>query len=138
MLGARTARQPAGTEAPHAPDSNRTAAQRGILRSSGLFGHRLLALRVGCDTVCTLTATGTLTERGKQRKRPLSVSLRKTMIRLPAGETEVVRLAASARNVARLRKAMKRRRGLSVTLQLVATADVGEPTVVMKRLTATG
>ena len=115
-----------------------------ILRTSGLLGYRQLALRVGCDTVCTLTATGTLTERNKPRKRErkrtrtVSVSLRKTVIRLPAGETKVVRLAASARNVARLRKAMKRRRGLSVTLQLVATAEAGEPTVVTKRLTAIG
>jgi DNA-binding beta-propeller fold protein YncE len=111
-----------------------------ILRTSGLLRYRQLPLRVGCDTVCTLTATGTLTERSKprKRKRALSVSLRTTVVRLPAGETKVVRLAASARNVARLRKAMKRRRGLSVTLQLVATAEVGEPTVVSKRVTATG
>jgi DNA-binding beta-propeller fold protein YncE len=111
-----------------------------VLRSSGLFGHRQLPLRVGCDTVCTLTATGTLTERSKprKRKRAVSVSLRKTAVKLPAGETKVLRLAASARNVARLGRAMKRRRGLTVTLQLVATAAVGEPTVVAERLAATG
>jgi tripartite motif-containing protein 71 len=111
-----------------------------VLRKGGLFSSRQLPLRVGCDTVCTLMATGTLTERSKprKRKRAVSVSLRRTVIRLPAGETKVVRLAASARNVARLRRAMKRRRGLTVTLQLVATAEVGEPTVVGKRLTATG
>ena len=111
-----------------------------VLRASRLFGYRQLPLRVGCDTVCTLTATGTLTERRKPRKRrrAVSVSLRKTTISLPAGDTKVIRLAASARNVARLRTAMKRRRGLTVTIQLVATAEVGEPTAVSRRLTATG
>jgi hypothetical protein len=110
------------------------------LRTSRLFDYRQLPLRVGCDTVCTLTATGTLTDRTKprKRKRALSVSLRTTTIKLPAGDTKVIRLAASARSVARLRRAMKRRRGLAVTLQLVAAAEVGEPTVVSKRLTATG
>ena len=109
------------------------------LRSSGLFTTRALPLRVGCDTVCTLTATGTLTERGKprRRKRAVSVTLRAARTKVPAGESKIVRLTLSRAQVARLRKAMKRRRGLTVTLQIVATAAAGEPTVISRRLDRT-
>jgi DNA-binding beta-propeller fold protein YncE len=110
------------------------------LRSTGLFASRALPLRVGCDTVCTLTATGTVTERNKpsKRKRAVSATLRPATTTVPAGETKVVRLTLSATQVARLRKAMKGRRGLVVTLQIVATAAAGEPTAVSRRLPADG
>ncbi len=111
-----------------------------VLRSNGLFASRVLPLRVGCDTVCTLTATGTVTERDKprKRKRAVSVTLRPVETKVPAGETKVVRLTLSRAQVARLRKAMKRRRGLVVTLQVVATAAAGEPTAISRRLPAGG
>jgi tripartite motif-containing protein 71 len=110
------------------------------LRTHGLFATRVLPLRVGCDTVCTLTATGTLTERIKphRRKKAFSVSLRRVIVKLPAGEAKVVRLRLSRTQVKHLRRALKRRRGMTATLQLVATADVGEPTTVSRRLPATG
>jgi tripartite motif-containing protein 71 len=68
----------------------------------------VLPLRVGCDTVCTLTATGTVTERNKpsKRKRAVSATLRPAKTTVPAGETKVVRLTLSSAQVARLRKAM--------------------------------
>ncbi len=111
-----------------------------VLRSSGLFGTRVLPLRVGCDTVCSLTATGTLTERSKPRARrkAFSVSLRAVTVKLPAGEKKVVRLTLSRAQVRSLRRAMQRRKGLTATLQLVATADAGEPTTVSKRILAAG
>jgi DNA-binding beta-propeller fold protein YncE len=110
------------------------------LRSSGLFGSRVLPLRVGCDTVCTLTATGTVTERHKprKRKRAVSVSLHQVETTIPAGESKVVRLTLSRAQVKRLRKAMGRRRGLTVTLQVVATAAAGAPTAESRRLNASG
>jgi hypothetical protein len=111
-----------------------------VLRSSGLFSSRALPLRVGCDTVCSVTATGTLTERAKprKRKRAVSVSLREVTATVAAGETKVVRLTLSRAQVKRMRKAMKNRRGLTVTLQVVATASVGAPTAVSHRLLAGG
>jgi len=111
-----------------------------VLRFSGLFASRALPLRVGCDTVCTVTATGTVTERHKPRKRrrAASVSLGPVTAKLPAGETKVVRLTLSRAKVARLRKAMKRRRGVIVTLQIVATAAAGDPTVESRRLPVAG
>ena len=111
-----------------------------VLRSNGLFSSRVLPLRVGCDTVCTLTATGTVTERSKprKRKRAVSVTLKAVTAKLPAGETKVVRLTLSRAQVARLRKAMRSRRGVVVTLQLTAVAAAGEPTAVSRRLTALG
>jgi tripartite motif-containing protein 71 len=110
------------------------------LRSSGLFTTRALPLRIGCDTVCTVRATGTVTERGKprKRKRAVSVTLRAVRTRVPAGESKIVRLTLSRAQVTRLRSAMKRRRGLTVTLQIVATAAAGEPTAVSRRLVARG
>jgi tripartite motif-containing protein 71 len=110
------------------------------LRTHGLFSTRVLPLRVGCDTICTLTATGTLTERvrPRHRKKAFSISLRRVTVKLPAGEAKVVRLQLSRAQVKRLRRALKRRRGLTATLQLVAAADVGEPTTVTRRLPATG
>jgi hypothetical protein len=111
-----------------------------VLRSAGLFSSRVLPLRVGCDTVCTLTATGTVTERAKprKRKRAVSVSLREVSTTVPAGETKVVRLTLSRSRLKRLRKAMGRRRGVAVTLQVVATASAGAPTAVSRRLLADG
>ena len=68
-----------------------------VLRSTGLFTSRVLPLRVGCDTVCTLTATGTVTERSKprKRKRAVSATLRPVTTKVPAGETKIVRLTLS-------------------------------------------
>jgi len=110
-----------------------------ILRSTGLFASKVLPLRVGCDTVCTMAATGTVTERVKprRRKKAVSVSLRSVTMKLPAGETKILRLTLSRRQVARLRRAMKGRRGLALTVQLRATAEVGEPTEVSRRLKGT-
>jgi sugar lactone lactonase YvrE len=111
-----------------------------VLRSTGLFTARVLPVRVGCDTVCTLTATGTVTERHKprKRKRAVSATLHPATTTVPAGETKIVRMTLSKAQVTRLRKAMKRRRGLVVTLQIVATAAAGEPTAISRRLPAGG
>jgi DNA-binding beta-propeller fold protein YncE len=111
-----------------------------VLRATHLFGSRVLPLRVGCDTICTVKATATLTERSKPRKRrkAVSVSLRPVTTKLPAGETKVVRLTLSRTQVARLRRALGRRKGLTLTLQVLATADAGDPTTVSRRQIATG
>jgi DNA-binding beta-propeller fold protein YncE len=111
-----------------------------VLRATHLFGSRVLPLRVGCDTICTVKATATLTERSKARNRrkAVSVSLRPVTAKLPAGETKVVRLTLSRAQVARLRRALGRRKGLTLTLQVLATADAGDPTTVSRRQIATG
>jgi DNA-binding beta-propeller fold protein YncE len=111
-----------------------------VLRSAGLFTMRTLPVRVGCDTICTVEVTGTLTERDKprKRKRAVSISLRPVTLRLQAAESKIVRVNLTRTQVSRLRKAMGRRRGLTVTLQVEATADAGDPTTVSRRLTARG
>jgi len=111
-----------------------------VLRASNLFTTRSLPVRVGCDTICNVTVTGTLTERDKprKRKRAVSISLRPATTKLPAAESKIVRVKLSRTQVSRLRKAMGRRRELTVTLQVEATADAGEPTTVSRRLTARG
>ncbi len=111
-----------------------------VLRTGRLFATRVLPLRVGCDTICRVELTGTLTERNKpkKRKRAFSVSLRPAVVRLAAGDSKVLRVRLTRTQVARLRKAMKSRRRLTVTLQIEATADAGEPTTVSRSLTARG
>jgi len=111
-----------------------------VLRTGQLFATRQLPLRVGCDTICRVEVTGTLTERNKprKRKRAFSVSLRPAIVKLPAGESKIVRVKLTRTQIARLRRAMKGRRGLTVTLQVEATADAGEPTTVSRSLTARG
>jgi tripartite motif-containing protein 71 len=111
-----------------------------VLRATKLFTTRVLPLRVSCDTICTVAVTGTLTERHKprKRKRAFSISLRPVTARLQAGDSKIVRITLTRTQVARLRKAMKRRRGLTATLQVEATADAGEPTTVSRSLTASG
>ncbi len=111
-----------------------------VLRTGRLFTTRRLPLRIGSDTIATIEVTGTLTERNKprKRKRAFSISLRRTVVRLAAGDSKIVRIRLTRAQVARLRKAMRGRRGLTVTLQIEATADAGEPTTVSRRLTARG
>ena len=111
-----------------------------VLRATKLFTTRQLPLRVGCDTICTVVVTGTLTERNKprKRKRAFSVSLRPAKVELGAGDSRIVRVRLTRTQVARLRRAMRARRALTVTLQVEATADAGEPTTVSRSLTARG
>ena len=111
-----------------------------VLRTGKLFSTRVLPLRVGCDTICTISVTGSLTERTRprRRKRAFSISLRPATARLAAGDSRIVRVRLTRGQVARLRRAMGRRRGLNVTIQVEATADAGEPTTVSRRLTASG
>lgn len=113
-----------------------------VLRRSSLLRTRNLPLRVGCDTGCTLTATGTLTPRAKpkrpkrkkgQKKRPpapkpVVVALRADQQQIAAGSTGLVRLKLSTTSMRRLRKALGRHRGLLAEVQITASGDAGEPT----------
>jgi tripartite motif-containing protein 71 len=132
--------QPPPPKAPTLPPPLGPDLNVRVLRAGKLFSTRVLPLRVGCDTFCTVTVTGTLTERHKprKRKRAFSVSLRAVKATVPAGESKIVRIKLSRTQVARLRKAMKRRHGLTVTLQVEAIADAGDPTTVSRSLTASG
>ncbi len=111
-----------------------------VLRTERLFTLRSLPLRVRCDTNCKVTVTGVVRERTKprRRKRAAAVDLRRTRARLPAGESRLVRVKLTAAQVRRLRRAMNRRRGLTVLLEVEAVADAGDPTTYSRRLRATG
>jgi DNA-binding beta-propeller fold protein YncE len=110
------------------------------LRATKLFTQRTLPVRIGCDTACTVTVGGTLTQRGKPRKghKRATAKLGAHKVVLPAGETKIVRLALSRASVSRLRKALRGRRGLVATIQVTATASAGEPSEITKRLQASG
>jgi tripartite motif-containing protein 71 len=110
------------------------------LRTSGLIAARNLPVRVGCDTVCALTASATLTPRAKPRKgrRAVTVSLATVKRTIPAGESAIVRLTLSEAGARRLRRALRGRHGLAARVQLTATAAAGPPTVVDQQLNVSG
>jgi DNA-binding beta-propeller fold protein YncE len=110
------------------------------LRASKLFSARTLPVRIGCDTACTVTVSGSLTQRSAPRKghKRVTVKLGAQKLEVPAGETTLVRLAVSRTSVARLRKALRGRRGLVATIQVTATASAGEPSEIARRLQASG
>jgi tripartite motif-containing protein 71 len=118
-----------------------------ILRTAGLLTARNLPVRIGCDTTCTLTASATLVQRGKpgtvgkgKKKKvvkPVSIDLGQQKLTIPAGTSKIVRLTISKTAAAKLKKALKGRKGLDMTLQLEATAAAGQPTSQTTRIQAT-
>jgi tripartite motif-containing protein 71 len=118
-----------------------------ILRKTSLLTARNMPVRVGCDTTCTLAATATLVQRGgpktvgtgKRKKvvKPVSIDLAKQSLTIPAGTSKIVRLTISKTAALKLRKALKGRKGLDVTLQLDAVGAAGPPTSETTRIQAT-
>jgi tripartite motif-containing protein 71 len=110
-----------------------------VLRTAGLVSSRNLPLRVGCDTTCTLTATATATPAASPPRthKRVTVALATVKLKLPAGETKIVRPALSLKKARQLTKALRGRRGLKVNVQISAVAATGEPTTITKRMRAT-
>jgi hypothetical protein len=110
-----------------------------VLRTSALLSRRSLPVRVACDTGCALTVTGSvgpMARPAKHHKR-VTVTFHKLTRKLAAGDSAIVRPSLSAFALGRVRKALRARRGLSVELQLTATASVGPPTTETERLKVT-
>jgi hypothetical protein len=85
-----------------------------------------------------MDATLTLSPRSappRGRKR-VTVTLR-AAVQLPAGDSKIVRLTLTTPQAARLRKALRSRRGLDGDLRLMATASAGAPSEVTSRLALT-
>jgi hypothetical protein len=110
------------------------------LRTTAVIRRRELPLRVGCDTICRLTVTATVTPRSRPRRgrRAVTVTLGRVRRTLPAGESRIVRLSLSRSGVRRLRRALRGRSGLVASVDLTATAPAGQPTVRTQRLRVTG
>jgi hypothetical protein len=106
-----------------------------VLRSTSVVRSRSLPLRVGCDTSCALAATATFTPAARPRHhhKPVVVTAR-AKLELKAGATAIVRFKLSRTQAARLARALHGRRSLTADVELTATADVGAPTTVSKRL----
>jgi hypothetical protein len=108
------------------------------LRTTRILSSRNLPVRLGCDSACTLTATASIAPRStSRRRRPVAVSV-KVDADIPAGESRLVRFELGQRDVRRLRRALRGRRGLYADLSITATAAAGEPTEVSQRLRLTG
>jgi len=110
-----------------------------VLRANGLLTSRNLPIRIGCDTACTVTATGTFTQENKpaKGKKPLALPLGTVKRDLGAGDTAVIRLTLTDAQAARMRKALKKTKSLAIALQVTATASAGQPTVVTERVRGT-
>jgi sugar lactone lactonase YvrE len=109
-----------------------------VLRTAGLVSTRNLPLRVGCDTTCTLTATATATPAAAppRKHKRVTVALATVKVKLPAGDTKILRPALSRTKARALSKALRGHRALKVNVQISAVAATGEPTTITKRLTA--
>ncbi len=132
--------QPAAPQTPTLPAPPGPSVTLRTLRTTGLLATRVLPLRVGCDTTCTLSASGTLTQRSTppRGRRAASVPLGAQRLTIRAGQTAIVRLRLSRTSAASLRRALKGRRGLTALLQVTATATVGAPSVLTSRVQVTG
>jgi hypothetical protein len=111
-----------------------------VLRSKNILaGSGGLPLRVGCDTTCALTVTASITPRArpKKGKKAVSVDVKAPSTSIPGGQTKVVRVTLSRKQVRVLRKALARRRGLAVTVSITAAASVGQPSTATTRVMAT-
>jgi DNA-binding beta-propeller fold protein YncE len=116
-----------------APDGPQVAIRP--LRTGGVVASRNLPIRVGCDTACALNVTLAVSPRSappRGRKR-VTITLRGAL-QLPAGESRILRLTLTDAQAARLRRALRGRRGLDGDLRLVATAAAGAPSEVTSRL----
>ena len=110
-----------------------------VLRTAGVLAGGV-PVRVGCDTACTLTATATATPTAKPPKhhKPVSVVLTPVKRQLAAGQSGIVRLVLSPVARAKLTRALGKKRGLAVDVQLVAApSGAGTPTTQTERLKAT-
>jgi DNA-binding beta-propeller fold protein YncE len=110
-----------------------------VLRTTSLVSARNLPMRVGCDTTCTVTATATATPAAKppRKHRRVTVTLATIKLKLPAGETKILRPALSLKKARAISKALRGRRALKVNVQISAVAATGEPTTITKRLQVT-
>ena len=120
-----------------APEGPQVALR--VLRASGLLTTRSLPLRVSCDTTCALTAEARITPRRPPRHghKRVAITIKAPKLSLAAGQSRILRLAISRRQSRTLGRALARQRGLSATVQIAATAAVGEPTSVTSRIDAT-
>ncbi len=98
------------------------------LRTTNVLRTRLLPLRVGCDTVCSVTTRVTLAaKRGKKR---VVVTASGPKVSVPAGETRIVRVRLSAAQAKRLPHG----KAITANVDVTATASVGAPTTVTRQL----
>ncbi|MBJ7330850.1 MAG: SMP-30/gluconolactonase/LRE family protein [Solirubrobacteraceae bacterium] len=105
------------------------------LRTTGVLSSRQLPIRVGCDTVCTVTTSVTLAPRSQPKKgKRVAITLRSPKVTLPAGESKIVRVSLSRAQAAKLRKALKGKKGLTAGVTVTASASVGSPTTSAQNL----
>ncbi len=98
----------------------------GVSHSSGVLARRALALRVGCQRECRVLVTGTLAPSARSGSVAL-VAAARPLQRARAG---AVSLRVGPRSLARLRRALGRRRAMTARVTIVAEGPTGRRTTV--------
>lgn len=97
------------------------ATYRFTLRKRQVLASRI-PISARCSLTCTVDATGTVKAKGRPR---LAVRLNRHRWRLGAGRTRTVRLGVPARRMRALRKALRKKRKLTLTVRVTAVGDDG-------------
>jgi tripartite motif-containing protein 71 len=105
----------------------------------GIFASRALRLRVRCDVPCKVSISGRLADRKTRKKGGTpSVVVRFKAQSLPAGKLTVVKAAISSGDMAKLRRALHGRKGMTADLRVTASTSDSAPTVVTREYDVTG
>ncbi len=101
-----------------------------VLRTTGVLKTRQLPVRIGCDTACTVTVSGTLTQAGSpaKGKARASVPFQTISFKLDAGASRIARLSLTAAQVRTLTKALHGLRAMTAAVAITAKGDTGTPT----------
>ncbi len=128
--------RPPAPQLPTLPPPDGPLVTLRALRTTGVVTRRELPLRVGCDTVCTVASTVTLTPKASPPKKGkrVVVSLSGPKTSVPAGDSRIVRVKLSKAQASRLGKALRGAKALTANVTVTATASVGAPTTVTKQL----
>ncbi|MEI2703167.1 MAG: hypothetical protein V9E83_12305 [Baekduia sp.] len=132
--------QPPALQYPTLPPPDGPQITASALRTTGLV-TRGIAVRAGCDTACTLTATATLTQaaapakkkRGKKLK-PLSLTLKRVTAGVEAGKTTLLRFSLSRTDRRRMEKALGTRKSVIAAVTITAETAGSEPTTADVRI----
>ncbi|HVW16821.1 MAG TPA: NHL repeat-containing protein [Solirubrobacteraceae bacterium] len=96
-----------------------------VLRSTGVLSGRNVPVRVGCESACTLTVGGSVTQAGRPAagRTRASATLKAITVKLDAGQSMVLRPSLTVAQARTLSRALHGLRGLVVNLTFTAAGS---------------